>query len=87
LISKIKTDFGLAKLLKFNTFGGFRFEINKSLEELQPYFQTFDRTLISTYDYKRGWLSPRGWGIKNSMFWADVLARLNLPKNRIMLGI
>lgn len=83
----VKSEFERLNLLKFNTFSGYRFEISKNKQELKHFFKTFDKTLISTYDYKRGWLSPKGWFFENARFWYNTLTEFKLNSNKIMLGI
>ena len=65
-IEFLVSEFERRSLLKYLVFSGSRFSLNKDDESLRPFLQSFDRVLVSTYDYRRGWLSPKQWFLQNA---------------------
>lgn len=86
-IEFLVSEFERRGLLKYLVFSGSRFSLNKDDESLRPFLHSFDKVLVSTYDYRRGWLSPKQWFLQNAQFWSRILAKFGLPKQRVMLGI
>ena len=86
-IELVVSEFERKSLLKYLVLSGSRFSLNKDEDSLRPFLESFDKVLISTYDYRRGWLSPKQWFLQNAQFWTRLLAKYSLPKHRIMLGI
>jgi len=80
-------NYTFSHLTKFVTFAGTRIHISTKKEEIEPYASIFDKILICTYDYPRGWLSPMEWYRKNGEFYSKMASELDLKPDYFMLGI
>lgn len=74
-------------LKRFITFSGQRMDLTQSVEEIRPYVEIFDRILVCTYNYNRGWLNPLPWFKKNAEVYKKVAGEIGVPVETFMLGV
>lgn len=84
-LDSIKSEF--ENQLKFVTFFGTRIQVTKKVDEIKPYADIFDKIIVCTYNYPRGWLNPISWYRENADFYKKAAEELKLKDNFFMLGI
>ncbi len=81
----------LGHLYKVVTFAGYRLSITKSIDQIVPYLDIFDKILVCTYDYPNKsfdrWLAPLKWVSENVDFYKQVAAETHTTNDRFMIGL
>lgn len=89
MLDSIKSKF--PNLFRVITFAGYRISLTKSIEQIQPFLDIFQKILVCTYDYPNKtfdrWLSPIAWFEENGEFYSEVADKLKVSRNRFILGL